>query len=212
MSRGPGLLAHGEFISLSSAQKRKKCYPKKQQGAGTVCASPAKHRLTVCRSPLIALSRISNSTMGLHRTCHFCTLIDALKQTEVSHGKQSLRKLKKKKRMTKLGYIYSSWLMAGVLRGVLGSAQELYPHIAGHRGSGCCRPGTQCEGSLAQGKIKVFVQSCREFQWKRNIQEDSDCLRAGGIQFQVWSRSDSSQSDPHTPQITSTQNQSTRTP
>lgn len=102
MSRGPGLLAHGEFISLSSAQKRKKCYPKKQQGAGTVCASPAKHRLTVCRSPLIALSRISNSTMGLHRTCHFCTLIDALKQTEVSHGKQSLRKLKKKKKDDKI--------------------------------------------------------------------------------------------------------------
>lgn len=85
--------------------------------------------------------------------------------------------------MTKLDYVYSSWLMAGVLRGVLGSAQELYPHIAGHRGSGCCRPGTQCEGSLAQGKIKVFVPSAENFSGKEISRKTRTASEPGAFSF-----------------------------
>lgn len=73
---------------------RKQCYPQKQQGAGTACSSSATYELATCRSPLIALSRISSSTMGLPWKCHFLTLIDAPQQTKVSRRKRSLRKLK----------------------------------------------------------------------------------------------------------------------
>lgn len=84
------------MVSSSPCQAlRKQCYPQEQQGAGTVCSSSATCELATCRSPLIALSRISSSTVGLPWKCHFRALIDALQQTKVSRRKKRLRKLKK---------------------------------------------------------------------------------------------------------------------
>jgi len=64
------------------------------------------------------------------------------------------------------------------------------------------------EGSLSQEKMKLLVQSCRD-QWQGNTLEDLDCLGVQGIQCQVWSRSNSSYSDPHTLEISSSQKENT---